>query len=83
MIKYLHYLSISKCFLSAGIDALVVWDPFPLIATHKLFLDVAALRILAAKVNRQRGLFKPELVQCKLPGNFFRFHFTIGKWNSS
>jgi hypothetical protein len=47
-----------------------MWDPFPLIATHKLFLDVAALRILAAKVNRPRGLFQPELVQCKLPGNF-------------
>ena len=28
----------------AGLDNTVIWDPFALLATHKVFLDTAALR---------------------------------------
>ena len=52
----------------SGLDVTVLWDPFPAIATHKVILDVAALRILAGKVQAPRQVFKQEFVQFKLPG---------------
>jgi hypothetical protein len=55
-----------------GFDVTVLWDPFAAIATHKFFLDAAALRLLAERVSSPRQTFKQEFVQFKLPGTCFK-----------
>ena len=69
--KNLGFDSVQR--IRSGIDTTILWDPYAAIATHKFYFNMAELRILAARVQQPRMIFKQEMVQFKMPGEKRKF----------
>ena len=55
-------------------DNLVVWDPYPILATHKIWLTVPNLQQISSQLNQSstaaiRADLQPQLIQFQIPEN--------------
>ena len=55
-------------------DNLIVWDPYPMVSTHKLWLSVANLQELSSQLRgvsppRTRAQLQPQFIRFQIPEN--------------